>query len=227
MGVKHFEDMKLLKSSELDEKPCSSPDIKDGFVDSVDGIDDKNNESDIEDICSKNETVLYERKNSTSEAICKETRLKVIEENMKINFKIEANVNFPPNSAHISMWDFAGEDVFYATHHVFLSPDAVYLIVIDLSNADTNNITEIGKCGFSTNQKLCKCIYFFPIAVYSLLSFLLKEKAKFWLRSILTYSKVKDEDERCGFRLPPVIFVVTHKDRIIGEVRVVLHGRSS
>lgn len=63
MGVKHFEDMKLLKSSELDEKPCSSPDIKDGFVDSVDGIDDKNNESDIEDICSKNETVLYERKN--------------------------------------------------------------------------------------------------------------------------------------------------------------------
>lgn len=148
MGVKHFEDLKLLESSELDEKPCSS----------VDGIDDKNNESDIEDICSKNETVLYERKNSTSEAICKETRLKVIEENMKINFKIEANVNIPPNSAHISMWDFAGEDVFYATHHVFLSPDAVYLIVIDLSNADTNNITEIGKCGFSPNKKLCKSI---------------------------------------------------------------------
>lgn len=158
MGVKHFEDLKLLESSELDEKPCSSPDNKDGFVDSVDGIDDKNNESDIEDICSKNETVLYERKNSTSEAICKETRLKVIEENMKINFKIEANVNIPPNSAHISMWDFAGEDVFYATHHVFLSPDAVYLIVIDLSNADTNNITEIGKCGFSPNKKLCKSI---------------------------------------------------------------------
>ena len=82
---------------------------------------------------------------------------------MKINFKIEANVNIPPKSAHISMWDFAGEDVFYATHHVFLSPDAVYLIVIDLSNADTNNITEIGKCGFSPNQKLCKCIFFSPL----------------------------------------------------------------
>lgn len=147
LGVKHFEDLKLLESSELDEKPCSSPDNKGGIVDSVDGIDDKNNEQGIEDICSKNETMLYERKNSTSEDSCKETRSKVIEENMKINFEIEANVNIPSKSAHISMWDFAGEDVFYATHHVFLSPDAVYLIVIDLSNADTNNITEVGKCG--------------------------------------------------------------------------------
>lgn len=72
------------------------------------------------------------------------------------------------------------------------------------------------------------CIFkIFASAVYSLLSSLHKEKARFWLRSILTYAKVKDEGQRRGFRLPPVIFVVTHKDKIIGEVRIVLHGLPS
>lgn len=45
------------------------------------------------------------------------------------------------------------------------------------------------------------------------------EKARFWLRSILTYAKVVDIDGSCGFRLPPIIFVVTHKDKIPGQVR--------
>lgn len=140
LGVKHFTDIKLLES--IEEKKAESNLSFDIFE-----SDDKN-ENDMEDNAStKKETILYERIISSSKEKSKECRSRVIEENIKINFEIEANVSFPAKSAHISMWDFAGEDVFYATHHVFLSPDAVYLIVIDLSNADTNNITEVGKCG--------------------------------------------------------------------------------
>lgn len=158
MGVKYFEDLKFFEFLELDEKLCFFFDNKDGFVDFVDGIDDKNNESDIEDICLKNEMVFYEWKNLILEIICKEIRLKVIGENMKINFKIEVNVNIFFNLVYIFMWDFVGEDVFYVIYYVFLLFDVVYLIVIDLSNVDINNIIEIGKCGFLLNKKLCKFI---------------------------------------------------------------------
>jgi GTPase SAR1 family protein len=37
------------------------------------------------------------------------------------------------NMADVSIWDFAGQYVFYATHQVFLSRRAVYLLVIDIS----------------------------------------------------------------------------------------------
>ncbi|XP_060566622.1 uncharacterized protein LOC132725500 [Ruditapes philippinarum] len=37
------------------------------------------------------------------------------------------------NMADVSIWDFAGQSVFYATHQVFLSRRAVYLLVTDVS----------------------------------------------------------------------------------------------
>ena len=37
------------------------------------------------------------------------------------------------NMADISIWDFAGQYAFYATHQVFLSSRAVYLLVTDIS----------------------------------------------------------------------------------------------
>ncbi|XP_060080541.1 uncharacterized protein LOC132559926 [Ylistrum balloti] len=36
------------------------------------------------------------------------------------------------NIAYLSMWDFGGEKVFYDTHHVFLSKDAVYLLCFNV-----------------------------------------------------------------------------------------------
>lgn len=46
--------------------------------------------------------------------------------------------------AYLSMWDFAGEELFYATHHVFLSNDAVYLVVFDLKQCMEDR-KELGK----------------------------------------------------------------------------------
>ncbi|XP_078316795.1 uncharacterized protein LOC111119416 isoform X4 [Crassostrea virginica] len=191
MGVKQFEDLKALES-ETDGEPECSPLSNTGDENQVieagavaDFISENFEEKDKD--TTKKYTVLYERRNEASDNETERgNKIENIDMNMKINFEIEANLNLPTETAYVSMWDFAGEDVFYATHHVFLSPDAVYLIVIDLSNSETNNVTEI-------------------------------EKARFWLRSILTYAKVKDKDGSCGFRLPPIIFVVTHKDKIPGQ----------
>ena len=150
MGVKQFEELKALKS-ETDGEPRVSPfsnTDKGNHVIKPAGVADfigENFEEKDKDTTKKC-TVLYERGNEASD---NESNVgnsyENIEKNIKINFKIEANLNLPTETADLSMWDFAGEDVFYATHHVFLSPDAVYLIVIDLSNSETNNVTEIGK----------------------------------------------------------------------------------
>lgn len=34
---------------------------------------------------------------------------------------------------YVSYWDFAGQSTFYSAHQVFLSPSAVYVLVVDLS----------------------------------------------------------------------------------------------
>lgn len=34
---------------------------------------------------------------------------------------------------YVSYWDFAGQSTYYSTHQVFLSPSAVYVLVVDLS----------------------------------------------------------------------------------------------
>ena len=41
----------------------------------------------------------------------------------------------------LNMWDFAGQHLYYATHPVFLSPRAVYILVCNLSK-DLNKVAE-------------------------------------------------------------------------------------
>lgn len=36
-------------------------------------------------------------------------------------------------NADCGFWDFAGQKVFYATHQTFMSSNAVYLLVVDIS----------------------------------------------------------------------------------------------
>ncbi|XP_021339764.1 uncharacterized protein LOC110440980 [Mizuhopecten yessoensis] len=35
------------------------------------------------------------------------------------------------DDAFLSVWDFAGDEIYEATHHIFMSPDAVYIIVFN------------------------------------------------------------------------------------------------
>ena len=40
---------------------------------------------------------------------------------------------------YVSYWDLGGDEPYYATHHIHLSPDAVYLLVFDMSACTTQD----------------------------------------------------------------------------------------
>ena len=48
----------------------------------------------------------------------------------------EASLSEYPNDkfADCGFWDFAGQKEFYATHQTFLSRNAIYLLVVDVSD---------------------------------------------------------------------------------------------
>ena len=37
---------------------------------------------------------------------------------------------------YVSYWDLGGDEIYYATHHIHLSPDAVYVCVFDMSEME-------------------------------------------------------------------------------------------
>ncbi|KAL4217307.1 hypothetical protein ACF0H5_023758 [Mactra antiquata] len=91
----------------------------------------------------------------------------------------------------ISMWDFAGQFIFYATHQVFLSPRAVYLLVLDLSK---------GLDQFVEDEE-------YPFECNDMQGRLVKDYGDFWLRSIHTFcGDVQGE--------PAVILVGTHRNEM-------------
>ena len=47
--------------------------------------------------------------------------------------------------AHLTIWDFAGQDVFFDTHHMFLTNDGVYIFVFNVEEWKTSNDKIKGK----------------------------------------------------------------------------------
>ncbi|XP_052813150.1 uncharacterized protein LOC128240533 [Mya arenaria] len=112
-----------------------------------------------------------------------EGTLKVIES----TFGRKRNLSGTENKiGFISMWDFAGQYIFYATHQVFLTPRAVYLLVLDL----TKDLDD-----FVIDEE-------FPLEAPEMQGRLVKDYGNFWMRSIHTF---------CGEvpGHPPVILVGT------------------
>ncbi|XP_060559989.1 uncharacterized protein LOC132720026 isoform X2 [Ruditapes philippinarum] len=90
-----------------------------------------------------------------------------------------------------TIWDFGGQFVYYATHQIFHSRDAVYLLVFDLRKG-LNNILED---------------YDFPDRQEKM-----KTSLKFWVNSINAFVGTDDASK------PKVILVGTHKDKFTGDV---------
>ncbi|KAH3826832.1 uncharacterized protein LOC127881359 isoform X2 [Dreissena polymorpha] len=92
----------------------------------------------------------------------------------------------------ISMWDFAGQFFFYATHQVFLTMRAVYLLVFDLSKSLDEFVVDTD----------------FPLQSSESQGKTVKDYADFWLCSIHTF---------CGNVQghPPVILVGTHLNDVV------------
>ena len=106
---------------------------------------------------------------------------------------------------YCTLWDFAGQSVFYTTHPLFLTHRAMYLLVSDLSknpNAEADPLIKQGLFQKFHDANL----------VGTNLDFL-----HFWMTSIASLAKSENvTDEKCP-SLPPVIFVCTHADKPFGN----------
>lgn len=94
---------------------------------------------------------------------------------------------------YISIWDFAGQYIYYATHQIFLATNAIYLLILDMSK-DLNDIIEVGDHPTSCSSERT--------------SRKIKDFIELWLQSIHT-----KKDGEIG-ELPAVILVGTHKDKL-------------
>ncbi|XP_060585558.1 uncharacterized protein LOC132741420 isoform X2 [Ruditapes philippinarum] len=95
-------------------------------------------------------------------------------------------------AGNLEIWDFAGQFIFYATHTLFHSKRAVYLLVFDLSTP-LSEVVKDSEFPMETGGKT------------------MEQFIKFWINSIHSYVGSNDGSE------PPVILVGTHKDRLAGD----------
>ncbi|XP_053383421.1 uncharacterized protein LOC123540198 [Mercenaria mercenaria] len=90
-----------------------------------------------------------------------------------------------------TIWDFGGQFIYYTTHQIFHSRDAIYLLVFDL-NKDLDNVIE--DTDFPERQEK------------------MKNSLMFWVNSINAFVGTDDSME------PVIILVGTHKDTFEGDV---------
>ena len=104
------------------------------------------------------------------------------------------------------IWDFGGQSVYYATHPIFLTQSAIYILACDLSRNPYKKADTVVRQGlYKTHEDSC--------CNKTNLDYL-----DFWLSSV--YSLVDPDafgqdtcpSEATTARLPPVFFVCTHAD---------------
>ncbi|XP_053375129.1 probable serine/threonine-protein kinase pats1 isoform X2 [Mercenaria mercenaria] len=106
-------------------------------------------------------------------------------------FTIEQMFQDEETSTEYDIWDFGGQYVFYATHALFHSNRAIYLLVMNLTK-DLGQVAQDAKCPNETGDRNVE--YFL----------------RFWMNSIHSFAGSLD-----GFE-PPVILVGTHMDKVRG-----------
>ena len=98
---------------------------------------------------------------------------------------------------YCTIWDFAGQSVYYATHRIFLTYCAIYLLVHNLSldpNGVPDNLIREGWFEIVKEKSFVKTNYDF---------------LHYWMTSI---ASVADSEKSGGSSLPQAIFVCTHAD---------------
>lgn len=104
----------------------------------------------------------------------------------------------------LSIWDFAGQHLYYASHQVFLSPRATYILVYNLAkdlNAQAEPCVRQGTVDYLLDN---------PNNETNLDSILS------WLNSVHTVCQTEENDEETR---PPVIIVGTHADEPFEDIK--------
>lgn len=168
------------------------------------GLDDSNDsdDSDDSDDVDITELPLPQRVAATKT----ENRLSedVIENVIKYLSKTKNEELSLEDKVQVSVWDFAGQQLYYASHPVFFSPRAVYLLVLNLNKdlkADVEPCERQGvyDTNLDTHEKQTN--------IESILS---------WLVSVHSARPENNGKSKDGKELPylrpPVIIVGTHAD---------------
>ncbi|CAH3185864.1 unnamed protein product, partial [Porites evermanni] len=106
------------------------------------------------------------------------------------------------NDIYSILWDFGGQSVYYATHPIFLTEKAIYILVSDLSRDPHQKGSVPMKKGMSRNIKDKSC------------SKTNLDNLDFWMSSVYSLvspDAVSQKDLRSE-KLPPVFLVCTHAD---------------
>ncbi|XP_078371994.1 uncharacterized protein LOC144655584 isoform X1 [Oculina patagonica] len=126
------------------------------------------------------------------------------------NLKLEESIK--TKEAILTLWDFAGQHLYYASHSVFLSPRAIYALVYNLSK-DLNAPAE--PC---VRQGIHDIVLENPNNETNLESLLT------WLASLhsirpITDEAVSDQEGKLAYLRPPVFIVGTNADKHFEDVK--------
>ena len=126
---------------------------------------------------------------------------------------LENNSEVGDEEVHAVLWDFAGQSVYYATHPIFLTPRAIYLLTYDLSQDPREKAQPVPKQGlFKKFADSC------GLEVNS-------DYLDFWMSSVASLAsqeetdQVISESEVLSDKLPAVFLVCTHADTPYDSLR--------
>ncbi|XP_033113205.1 uncharacterized protein LOC117113862 isoform X1 [Anneissia japonica] len=102
------------------------------------------------------------------------------------------------------IWDFAGQQLYYITHRIFLTSEAVYLILFNLMEG----MHDKGKCRVSRMEKQ-------DVMTYDMTNV---QIIKYWMRLIYTYAVPVESQAQATLQAkkPQIVVVGTHGESLQG-----------
>lgn len=140
------------------------------------------------------------------EDLLKNDVMKLVVEDLK-HLKLEQHIKDEEHT--LDLWDFAGQHVYYASHHVFLSPRALYVLVCNLSKDMDAEAEEYFVQGVN-KRRLHN-----PNSETNL------DKLLSWLVSVHNVRPADDRTVR-EYARPPVFIVGTHADEPAKDVKTMI-----
>ncbi|XP_022111632.1 probable serine/threonine-protein kinase roco8 [Acanthaster planci] len=104
----------------------------------------------------------------------------------------------------LSLWDFAGQNLYYTLHKTFLSSRAIYVVVFNLCQDLDKPIQTNGRPDDQGDS--CHSNRMTPM-----------QYLDFWMHSIFTYTKENPSKERSEQKSPPIFIVGTHRNSVGGD----------
>ncbi|XP_033112389.1 probable serine/threonine-protein kinase qkgA [Anneissia japonica] len=137
--------------------------------------------------------------NSSTEELPSETQHRIINRMLKPDEKKSGETG---NEDMTYIWDFAGQQLYYITHRIFLTSKVVYLILFSLIEC----MYEKGKRRIHGEES--------DVMTYDMTNI---EIIKYWMRLIYTYAiPVETQDQQLRAKKPQIVLVGTHSESLEG-----------